>query len=149
MSQTDDMIYNLRYKKFDTTDTTKNGNVLKSYPEDEELIKDEAGMSRTFETIIGGTLNLYVKVYSSGVASTSSVKANYKISVYDKYNNVIKSKSITTTGKGSANITLSLLIMPLGAYTIKVERENHSFGAQVSEMVLYGKIVDNTNLYIF
>ena len=150
MNWSDFMLQNIAYKKFDITDTSRNSNTLKKFPEDEPATENIA-MYRNFETTIGGTINLYVNIKTVGFTSSSTIKLSHTISVLDKDNNVVANAVLNTTGNDSEYITMEIPVTALNKYTISTICNNEAYqnNVTISSMVLFGKIIENPDWYIF
>ena len=149
MNWSDFMLQNVAYKKFDITDTSRNSNQLKIYPEN-ELATEDVAMHRHFETAIGGNINMYVRIVTQ-LSSISTLKLSHTISVRDKDNNIVAETVLNTTGEDSKYTTIVIPVTALNKYTISTICSNPTYQdkVKISDMILYGKIVDNTNWYIF
>ena len=150
MSWVDTILYNIKHKEFYSDyDADKLGESLKTYIDSSEPIGAE-GISKTFYSVLGGSLSFSVGVSTSNLSSSSTLKINYDISITDEMGNVIKTRSLSTKGAQSTYGYFSFPVKPLRKYTIKITMDNATYYGTptVGKVTLYGTIVDKIERYI-
>lgn len=151
MSWADEMIYNVRHKKF-YSNSSDRGGVIKSLISSVSDVPIE-GLTRTFKSVIGGDLSLNVTAKSSGFTSSATVGITYTITIYDNSGNVVGTASVTTNGDQTKGLYIEFSIKPLHEYTVKVitevSSEIYRDKAHISLLDLRGAVIDKSERYIF